>query len=116
MLEGIAFQNIAQSHQRHLIVRHFDAHITMTRHRRLDADTRRGQGQRKVIRKRGDLADAHTRPAGARLNEKRLHAELCDRGPAADLHDLRGCAKRGQCFLDQMRALFDEVFVFCRRA
>ncbi len=116
MLEGVAFQNIAQGHQRHFVVWYFDADITMSRHGRLNADARRGQRQRKVIRKRGDLADAHTRPPAARLDEKRLHAKLRDRRPAADLHDLRGCAKRCQRFLDQMCALFDEVFVVRRCA
>ena len=41
-LEGFAFQNIAQGHERHLIIGHLDADITMSRHGRLDADARRG--------------------------------------------------------------------------
>ena len=95
--KSVAFQNIAQGHQRHLVVGHFDADVTMSRHRRLDADARRGQGERQVIGKGGDLVDAHFRASVPRLDEERLHAELRDRRSAVDLHHLgrraEGCQR-----------------------
>jgi hypothetical protein len=42
LLKTFAFQNIAQCHKSHFFIWHFDAHITMTRHRRLNTDARRG--------------------------------------------------------------------------
>src|SRR6266498_603089 len=99
-LEYIAFQNIAQGDQSHFIVWHFDAHVTMARHGRLDADARRSKGEGEIIRQRGDLVDADLRPPGSGLDEERFHAELCDRWSAVNFHYLNGSAERSQCFRD----------------
>ena len=58
-----------------------------------------------------NLADADARPPASCLDEERLHAELRDRWPAADLHHLRGRAEGGQRLFDETGALLDEIIV-----
>ena len=58
-----------------VVVRHLDADDRLARHRRLDAQRRRRERQREVVRERGDLVDAHPRAGdhlGARLGRPSL--------------------------------------------
>ncbi len=83
----------------------------MTRNGGLDADARGGKSQGQVVGQRSDLAHAHARLPGARLDEERFHAEHGDRGTAADLDHLAGCAEGGERLFDQAGALLDEFLV-----
>ena len=94
---NFTFQNIAQGHHGHFFIWHFDADVAVTGHRRLDADARRGQGEREIIGKGCDFADADFRAdAASGLKKERLHSELRDCWPAADCYYLRWRAKGSQ--------------------
>ena len=89
-----------------MFVGHLDAHVTFAGHRRLDADARGSQGQRKVVGERGDLADTHASAPAAGLDEVRLHAELGYGGAAVDFYNVSRGAEGAQGFFDMRGALF----------
>ena len=116
----------------------FDAEHRLAGHRRFDADRRRGERERQVVRERRDLLDADARAGdffGARLRlavlvedrlvvlvalhdrarldvPARLDAELRDGRAFVDLHDLRVDAEARERLFDQRGA--DRAVGACR--
>src|SRR5688500_2710077 len=94
-LERVAFHKVAQCDQHHLIIRDFNAHIAMTRHRCLDTDARRRQRQSQVIGEGGDLIDTYFGAPTSCLDKKWLHTELCDGRTAIGYYYLHWRAEGG---------------------
>ena len=110
LLEGFAFDHIAQGHRGDFVVGHFNAHDVLARHRRFDADGLGGQRQRQIVGQRRDLADLHFGDLAAALHKARLHAELRDGRPAIHFDHFAFHAKRLQRVFDDVRILAQIVF------